>query len=372
MPLPALRFGSIAPVSAGAELELVAAHARRAEEAGFSALIIPDAATLPRGTSSSAPLRVGGPFEPLTLLSSLVTLTERVGLVPTVATSSNEPFHVARRLASLDHMSGGRAGWNVDTRGVPRHGVGFARDGCDESSEGEQRADEFLRVVRGLWDSYADDAIVGDKPSGVYLRAGGRRPLDHAGTHFRVAGPLNVSRPPQGHPVVFQAAASSAEITLAGRHADVVLTTARSIDDARHHRARLDAALVAADRAPGAVQIWPRLTPVVVSTEDEARQRRDELHDLVGDGPLHPGELSDAGGMFIVGTPTQVAAQLAEWFRAGAADGFTVQFPHRPDDVLPFLDEALPILARGGVFAPPGGATLRDHLGLPRPVRSAA
>lgn len=375
MPLPTLRFAStvVAPPHAPLELAAVAAHARRVEEAGFTALIVPDVATVPSAPPSFVPPAATSSFEPLTLLAALATRTERLGLVATVTTSLNEPFHVARRLASLDHMSGGRAGWNVDTNVVPRGAGGFSRNDHDEPAPAgrggrEGRADEFLRVVRGLWDSYADDAIVAEKRSGLYFRPSGRRPLDHAGAHFRVAGPLNVSRPPQGHPVIFQAAARATEIEFAGRHADVVLGTVRSIGGARDARARLDAALVAANRAPGSVQVWPGLVPVVTSTEHEATTQRD---DLLDNGPMHPGP-GDTDAPVVVGTPEQVAALIIEWFHAGAADGFVVPTPILGAGTDPFLDEVLPILARAGVFAAPEGATLRDHLGLSRPARSVA
>ncbi|MFB9275611.1 NtaA/DmoA family FMN-dependent monooxygenase [Cohnella cellulosilytica] len=385
-PLRTLRFSSIALPPGGhfaawrhpsaqrdAELNLatLAAYARRIEDAGFTALFVADDAAM-RGEQFDSPNRStqANSFEPLTLLSALAALTGRIGLVATAATSFNEPFHVARRLASLDHISGGRAGWNVDTSVVPRRAGGFLRDEHDAHEDRYERAEEFVRIVRELWDSYADDAIVADKSSGLYFRPGGRRALDHVGKHFRVAGPLNVSRSPQGYPVVFQAAASAAEIALAGRQADVVLTAARSIDDARAFRARLDEALVAAGRAPGSVQVWPRLIPIVASTEDEAARRRDELQHLLRDDTQRPVAPDDAGGLFVAGTPEQVAGRIGEWYEAGAADGFAVRFPLIPADADPFLDEVLPILARRGVFAPPEGATLRDSLGLSRPERS--
>ncbi len=301
-------------------LAAVAAYARRLEQAGFSALFVADDTAVWAGS-----------FEPLTLLSALTTLTERIGLVATVTTGFNEPFHVARRLASLDHLSGGRAGWNVDMSVVPWDIGGFVRDGQEERY---RLAEEFLAVVRGLWDSYADNAIIADKRSGLYFRPGGRRALGHVGTHFRVAGPLNLSRPPQGHPVVFQSVASTTELAFAGRHADVVVAAAGSIDDACACRVRLDEACAAAGRTPGSVRVWQVLSPI--------------------------------------GTPGQIADRIAEWHEAGAADGFAVRFPLIPGGADTFLDEVLPILARRGLFAPPEGVTLRDFLGLPRPERSVA
>ena len=330
---------------AALDLPTLTAHARRLEEAGFSALFVADiAAARAEQRDSSSRTTQASEFEPLTLLSALAVLTDRIGLVATTTTSFNEPFHVARRLASLDHISGGRAGWNVDTSVVPRQTGGFARGGHELHEERYERAEEFVRIVRGLWDSYADDAIVADKRSGLYFRPGGRRALDHAGKHFRVAGPLNVARSPQGHPVVFQATADATEIAVASRHADVVLSAARSLDEARAYRASLDDALVAAGRAPGSVQVWAGLGSVP----------------------------SDTGGLFVDGAPEQVADRIAEWYGAGASDGFIVRFPRIPADADPFLDEVLPLLARRGVFAPPEGATLRDFLGLSRPERTVA
>lgn len=330
-----LRFGAIVPVATGLDLAAVAAYARRLEEAGFSALIVGDGALADDGVS----------FEPLTLVSALATLTDRIGLVPSVSTDFNEPFHVARRLATLDHLSGGRAGWNVVTDAVPRPVGGFVRAEHDAHAD---RADEFLRVVRGLWDSYADDALVADKRSGLYFRPGGRRPLDHAGRHFQVAGPLNVSRSPQGHPVVFHQVASTAEIDFAARYADVLVVADRSIEASRRTRARLDDALAAAGRDPASVQVWPQITPVVVSTEREATERH-----------------ATAGPPIVAGTPEQVAGRIDEWHRSGSVDGFAVNVPDGAD---PFLDEVLPLLRS---HRPAGGATLRDCLGLARPERSA-
>ncbi|GAA0964836.1 LLM class flavin-dependent oxidoreductase [Acrocarpospora macrocephala] len=370
--LAAWRHPSAQP-DAELNLAAVAAYARRIEEAGFSALFVADdAAVRDEHLDSLSRTTQANSFEPLTLLSALATRTDRIGLVATATTSFNEPFHVARRLASLDHISGGRAGWNVDTSVVPREAGGFVRDEHDVHEERYERAEEFLQIVRELWDSYADDAIVADKRTGLYFTPRGRRPLNHVGKHFRVAGPLNVSRPTQGHPVVFHAAATPTEIAFAGRQADVVLTAARSIDDAHAYRARLDDALVAVGRASGSVQVWPGLSPIVASTEGEATTRRDELRDLLRDATPRPVVPDGTGGLFVVGTPEQVADRIAEWHEAGAADGFTVRFPLIPADADPFLDEVLPILARRGLFAPPEGATLRDFLGLSRPERSVA
>ncbi|WP_054678516.1 LLM class flavin-dependent oxidoreductase [Microbacterium sp. No. 7] len=346
-------------------LAAIAAYARRLEDAGFSALILGD-----DGFATSD--RFGPParttqavsFEPLTLASALAALTERIGLVPTT-TDVNEPFHVARRLATLDHISGGRAGWNINANAVWKAPGGFARGAHAAHPDSDELADEFLAVVRGLWDSYADDALVADKSSGLYFRPGGRRPLDHAGTHFQVAGPLNLSRSPQGHPVIFHTIGNPAARAFADRSADVVLTEDRSIDAALATRARLADSLRAARTGPMNVQMWPRITPVVASTEAEATTLRDELRA----SPL--GDAADASAAFLIGTPEQVADRISAWHQAGAADGFAVSLPSSPADADPFLNEVLPLLARRGRFAPTEGATLRDVLGLSRPERNA-
>lgn len=357
---PTLRFASIGVPAGGhsaarrhagssppAALDLAATYVRRAADAGIAAVLLATDPTArdepPAAPAASASART---FESLTLLSALAVLTDRIGLVATT-TGFDEPYHVARRLASLDHISAGRAGWCLDTRDVSRRAGGFLGERGDAPASRVERAEEFARVVRGLWDSYDEDAIVADKRSGRYFRPGGRRPLDHVGRHFRVAGPLNVARPPQGHPVVFLAAADPAELDLAARQADVVLVDAHSIDDARARRVALDRAAAAAGRPPGSVQLWPCISPVIGAD----------------------GRVADVP---VGGTPEQVADRLADWFRSGAADGFAVGFPELPVDAERFFDEVLPILARQGVFVPSKGTTLRDVLGLARPERSVA
>ncbi len=351
-----LRFASIVlqPSDPPSDFAALAVYARRIENAGFTTLLVAD------GTASA------GAYEPLTLLSALAALTDRIGLVATVTTDFNEPFHVARRLASLDHISGGRAGWSVDVGAVPWQAGGFFRGEDDVKGSPNGRAEEFLLTVKHLWDSYADDAIVADKRSGLYFHPGGRRPLDHVGAHFRVAGPLNLSRPPQGHPVIFHRASTPADFAFAGKHADVVLTGVRTIEDALAYRSRLDEALIDVGRVPGSVSVWPTLTPIVAATEAEAKERQERLRGL------RPSRKDDTGELFIVGTVAQASEWIAEWFVAGAADGFAVRFPPIPGEVDPFLDGVLPRLARRGLFTPPTGGTLRDFLGLSYPERSVS
>lgn len=370
-----LHLGAVAPLSGGhsispghptADLDLTAAtaHARRLEEAGFAALLLDDASLGNEPIGSLAVNTVPDPFEPLTLAAALAMTTERIGLVPQIATEASEPFHVARRLATLDHLSEGRAGWRVyaGPSALPLGGLaGINRDG---EARRDERTEEFLTILRGLWDSYADDAIIADKRSGLYVRPDGRQTLHHEGRYFHVTGPLNVSRSPQGHPVAFHTAAHPHDLDVASRHADVVLTTDRSIEDARTTRTRLDTALDAAGRSASAVQTWLWITPLVFSTENETNEHRDAL-------TAAPSQRR-GGTQLVAGTPEQVAAHLTAWHRSGVVDGFAVNLPWGSANLGPFLDQVLPILQQNGSFPPPQGPTLRHALGLPRPQRSIA
>ncbi|WP_214105334.1 LLM class flavin-dependent oxidoreductase [Acrocarpospora catenulata] len=353
-------------LDAALDVHVIAGHVRRVERAGFSALIVTD------DVATSAEQPDTPVLEPLTLLSALAMLTDKIGLVATVTTEANEPFHVARRLASLDHVSDGRAGWNVDTRCSHREAGGFARDVGGARGDRHERADEFLSVARGLWDSYADDALVADKRSGTYFRPARRRSLDHRGTYYDVAGPLNLSRSPQAYPVLFVTADDEDSIAFAARQADVVLTDARSIDDVLILRTRLDHSHDAAERTQEPVQIWPGVTPVVAPSQEEAVSRREELQAALRGRSQSTSLREHPTGLIIAGTPRQVADRITEWHEAGAADGFAVRFLQTPTDADLFLDGVLPILAQRGVFVPPEGGTLREQLGLPRPNRSAA
>lgn len=344
-----LRFASFLPLPDTSDaLADIVAYARRIEQAGFTALFIGDDASL-------------GSFEPLTLAAALAMFTDRIGLVPTAATDFNEPFHVARRLASIDHMSGGRVGWQVDTHAVPREAGGFFPRRGDDHDDRLAQAEEFLSIARGLWDSYADDAIVVDRRSGMYFRPSGRRPINHVGSHFRVAGPLNLARSPQGHPVIFHAPVNQDEIAFAARNADVVLAPVLSIEAAETYRAGLDRAVIATRRVRGSAQFWPQLNPIIVSTEHEIGKRREQLKAR--------SEATD-GNTFFIGTPDQLADHIAQWAAGGLADGVTFDFPMGLADANAFLDEALPVLR--DLIAQPDGTSLRDGLGLSRPERSAA
>jgi FMN-dependent oxidoreductase (nitrilotriacetate monooxygenase family) len=360
-------------------------------------------------------------FEPLTLLSALSAVTENIGLVATATTSYNEPYTLARKLASLDHISGGRAGWNVVTSVVPLEAANFGRDVHYDHAERYARAAEFVDIVQGLWDSYADDAVIRDKESGIYFRQDGRRKLDHRGEHFRVDGPLNIARPPQGYPVIFQAGASETGRAFAAKYGEVIFTAPTSIEVAIDYRTKLDAALVELGRDPGDVRVWPLLSPIVADTDDAAQEILDRLNFLVHDDVLRrlvqdnfgDEDFSDldldaplpdfsndtnrsqsrrigilevarregltlrqlairfASGNAVVGSATTIADRIETWFASGAIDGFNVAFPYLPEQADRFVDEVLPLLEERGLFVPAEGSTLRARLGLPRPERSA-
>lgn len=356
-------------------------------------------------------------FEPLTLLAALSTVTERIGLVATATTTYNEPYHVARRFASLDHLSAGRAGWNIVTSVVPLEAGNFGRDTHLDHTLRYRRADEFVDVVRALWDSFADGAVVRDKAAGSYYDPAGLRTPHHEGEHFRVRGPLNISRPPQGHPVLFQAGSSQTGRDFAARHGEVVFTAQTSLAGAQGFYRDVKARAAAHGRGPDDVLVWPVLAPYVASSEAAARARLEELQDLIHDdvarrlvqdnigdldlsgvpldGPLPAIGVTNrsrsrqqlmldlarrenltirqlalrfAAVSSVVGTPESVADHLETWFRGRAADGFNVSFPYLPGSAEDFVDQVIPELRRRGLVRHEyEETTLRGHLGLRRP-----
>ncbi|MEK7887299.1 LLM class flavin-dependent oxidoreductase [Burkholderia contaminans] len=363
-------------------------------------------------------------FEPLTLLSALAAVTERIGLVGTASTSFNEPFHIARKFASLDHISGGRAGWNLVTSSSAHEARNFNRDAHFDHAERYARAEEFADVVRGLWDSWDDDAFVRDRASGRFFDPRKRHVLDHRGRFFQVRGPLNVARPPQGHPVVVQAGSSPAGTRLAARTAEVIFTAQQTLDDAVAFYADVKGQLAAFGRDPDTLKIMPGVFPVVGRTESEAKEKFDALQSLIDpavglalvsgltggfdlsayplDGPIPPLPETNAsksrqaltielarrenltirelylriagarGHWQLVGTPEQIVDQLEERFVHYGADGYNVMAPTLPGGLDDFIALVLPELRRRGLFRHDyAGRTLREHLGLRRPVRHA-
>jgi FMN-dependent oxidoreductase (nitrilotriacetate monooxygenase family) len=397
------------------DIEWYADHARTAEAAKFDFVFIVDS---PYITPDSAPHFLNR-LEPLTLLSALAFATERIGLVGTLTTSYNEPFNVARQFASLDLISGGRAGWNVVTTGLEGAAGNYGREEHFAHDVRYRRAREHLAVVRGLWDSYEDDAFPRDKTTGVFLDKRKQHPLNHRGEFFAVAGPLNISRSRQGQPVIFQAGGSEDGRDLAASTADAIFTGHETFDEARSFYADVKRRTVAAGRRADDLFVLPGIAPILASTDAEARaieadcaNRVDLAKALVQlgrpfnyyDFSIHPldapfPDLGDRGsngyrshaerikrtardeGLTLrqtalrfatrrspfVGSPATVAGELERWWREGAADGFIVGVGG-PTDLDEFSATVVPLLRERGIFRSDyDHSTLRGHLGLPVP-----
>lgn len=359
-------------------------------------------------------------LEPTVVLSAVAAVTSHVGLVATASTTYNEPYNLARRFASLDLVSRGRAGWNVVTTADAAAGRNFGFPGASEHGARYARAREFTDLVHALWDSWEDDALVGDKASGRFVDTSKVHRVDHRGSHYTVAGPLTVPRSPQGRPVTLQAGGSEDGRELAAATADAVFSLAQTVEDGAAYARDLRARAARYGRGPEALVILPGLATVIGSTEAEARRRQGNLWDLVpldyslarlaGTLRIDPARLDldkplpdplplppDAnhtmflgtlalarrdrltvrqllralgggvGHRIIVGTPEVIADDIEAWFRAGAADGFNLMPDVLPEGLETFVDAVVPILQRRGLFRHDyAGATLRDHLGLAR------
>jgi FMN-dependent oxidoreductase (nitrilotriacetate monooxygenase family) len=382
---------------------------RNAERACLDAVFFADSLALTGGVPS---------LEPLTLLSALAASTERIGLIGTATTTYNEPYSVARQFASLDQISDGRAGWNLVTSDNAAEAANFGRDQHVAHAARYERAREFHQVVTGLWDSWDADAFINDKEGARLFDPARLHKLNHRGTHFGVAGPLNVARSPQGRPVVVQAGGSEAGRDLAAATAEVVFTAQPTLAKAQDFYRDIKRRVVAQGRAPASLKIMPGLFAVVGRTQAEAEEKFARLQALIEpraglallgrmignfdlsayplDGPLpelpqtQDGQrsrqqlLTDlaqggnltirqlyeriAGGrghFTVVGTAEAVADQMQAWFEQGAADGFNFMAPSLPGGLDDFLTLVVPELQRRGLFRSAyQGSTLREHLGL--------
>ncbi|EPF68900.1 LLM class flavin-dependent oxidoreductase [Pseudomonas syringae] len=409
------------PADAGLDFKHYRHVARVAEAAKFDALFVADSVAAATGDIASRMAR-SDHFEPLTLLSALSAVTEHIGLIATATTTYNEPYHVARKFASLDHLSGGRAGWNLVTSDAAAEAQNFGRAEHVGHAERYSRAREFHQVVTGLWDSWADDAFTRDKASGEYYDPGRLHVLNHQGEHFSVKGPLNVARSPQGQPVVVQAGSSEVGRDLAAQTAEVVFTAQTSLASAQAFYADLKDRLSAYGRAVDSLKIMPGVFIVVAETEALAKAKFESFQELVEprvgvallgrmlgnfdlsgyplDGPLPELPLTDSGqrsrqkllteladqenltlaqlgrriaggrGHYsLIGTPEQIADELQRWFEQGAADGFNVLVPHLPGGLEDVARLLVPELQRRGLFRTEyEGTTLRENLGLQRPA----
>jgi FMN-dependent oxidoreductase (nitrilotriacetate monooxygenase family) len=357
-------------------------------------------------------------FEPFTLLSALASNTQHIGLVATASTSFEQPYHVARRFASLDHISGGRAGWNIVTTSNPDAALNFGLEEHLEHGERYRRAREFYDVVTGLWDSWADDAFVRDVKSGIYFDTDKLHVLNHKGRHYSVRGPLNIARPVQGWPVIVQAGASDAGRQLAAETAEVVFTAMPRLEDGQRFYADVKGRMEKLGRSRDHLKILPGVFVVLGESEAEAREKRQSLdslvhydsgisslsialgHDASVFDPNQPlpeipesnasksgrervialakrekltvrqlaQRLGGYSGLAMVGTPASVADQMEEWLTSEGSDGFNVMFPYLPGGLDDFVNKVVPELQRRGIFRREyEGSTLRDNLGLPRP-----
>jgi len=358
-------------------------------------------------------------FEPFTLLSALSQVTERIGLVATGSTTFDAPYHIARRFASLDHLSGGRAGWNVVTTSNPDAALNFGLEEHVEHDERYRRAREFYDVVTGLWDSWADNAFIRDVEHGIFFDPTKMHVLDHKGKYLSVRGPLNIARPVQGWPVIVQAGASEAGRQLAAETAEAVFTAQSNLAAGRQFYADVKGRMKELGRSPGHMKILPACFVVVGDTVEEARAKRAKLDSLVDyanaiaslsialghdaskfdpDGPLPDNipesnasqsgrqraidlaraenltvrqlaqRLGGYAGLAMVGTPKTIADEMEEWLFTEGSDGFTVMFPYLPGALDDFVAHVVPELQGRGLFRRDyEGTTLREHLGLPRP-----
>ena len=358
-------------------------------------------------------------FDPLTLLPALAMATRHLGLIATASSTFEPAYTIARRFASLDHISEGRAGWNLVTTSNPDAALNFGMDDQMPHAERYARAREFFDVVTGLWDSWADDAFVRDVENGIYFDPARLHVLDHKGKYLKVRGPLNIARPVQGWPVIVQAGASDAGRQLAAETAEMVFAAGGPITDARAFYADVKGRAAKVGRNPDHIKILPGAFVVVGDSLDEAKEKRARLDSLVNydssiaavsmalgvdarkfdpDKPLPDdipeteasksgrdrvielgrrenltvrqiaGRLGGYGGLGMLGTPAMIADQMEEWLATEACDGFNVMFPYLPGGLDDFVDKVVPELQRRGLFRTEyEGTTLRENLGLPRP-----
>jgi FMN-dependent oxidoreductase (nitrilotriacetate monooxygenase family) len=397
--------------------------AETAERGLFDALLLPDIPQQNAGIAT-APTQS---LEPTLLCAALAVTTERVGFVPTLSTSFNRPYNLARRVLSLDHASNGRVGWNVVTTAAPGAAANFGQEVLAREDR-YRRAAEFVHLANRLWDGWEDGALVGDQESGEFADPAKIHPAAHHGEFFAVEGPLNVPRSPQGRPVIVQAGASDPGIRFAATAAEVVYGAQLSLPGAVEFGRDIRAMAAAHSRDPGQIRFLPALVPVVAPTEQEAEERWEQLQSRLPPGPtvaarleaalwLPPGILGgdvdsplapeiftrslalhegfpraaarfaaetgysarefarhiSGGHRLVIGSAQQVADHIEEWWRAGAVDGFTIAPPALAHDLQSFVDLVVPELQRRGIYRDRyPGRTLRANLGLPVPANTFA
>ena len=357
-------------------------------------------------------------FEPMTLLPALAMVTEHLGLVATGSTTYEQPYHVARRFSSLDHISGGRAGWNIVTTSNPDASKNFGLEDHLEHSERYRRAREFYEVVTGLWDSWEEDAFIRDVDEGIFFDPDKMHVLDHDGEFLKCRGPLNIARPVQGWPVIVQAGSSDSGRQLAAETAEAVFTSHRTLKLGQEFYSDVKTRMQAAGRDPENMRILPACMVIVGDSLEEAREKRAVLDSKVHldsaiaslsiavgsgaskfdlDGPLPElpesnqsksgrdrviqmaetagltvrqlaQRLGGYSGLCIMGTPEMIADEMEEWLETRGSDGFTIMFPYLPGGLDDFIDRVIPELQRRDLFRREyEGKTFRENMGLPRP-----
>jgi N-acetyl-S-(2-succino)cysteine monooxygenase len=414
-----------AQIDAGTNFRHYAKLAQTAERGKFDLMFLADALAVREGKLAALSRwpQYMVYFDPVTLLSAIAAVTEHIGLVATATTSYNEPYNIPRKFASLDHISGGRAGWNVVTSSNLSEAYNFGREAHFEHDERYDRAIEFTEIVCGLWDRWDDDTFVRDRATGRYFDPAKLHVLNHKGKHFSVRGPLNVARPPQGHPVIFQAGSSEVGRELAARTAEDVFTPQHALAGAQEFYRDLKGRMAKYGRPPETLKIMPGLNAIVARTAREADEKHRYLQSLIHpdvglellsnalggfdlseydiDGPLpdipdHWGVVTGQtslrnvvgwaaeegltirqlyerfagarGQRTLKGSPVEVAGDMERWFLGYGVDGFLVQPAYLPGGLDDFVDLVIPELQSRGLFRSDyGGATLRDNLGLERP-----
>lgn len=394
--------------------------AQTAEKGLFDLLFLADSLSVAKDSHPNILTR----FEPLTLLSYLASATSNIGLVSTASTTYEEPFNVARKFASLDHITSGRAGWNVVTTSLASTAVNFNKSEHLEHGLRYKRATEFVEVTKKLWDSWEDDTLVIDKETGQFIDESKFHEINHQGEFFSVKGPLNISRSPQGHPVIVQAGSSGDGQLLAAKHAEIVFTAQENKEDAVSFYHELKGHLATLNREKSSLSIMPGLFPIVGQTEKEAQEKYEALQELIipeiglavmgryfgnvdfSNIPLDtpfadislPNNVDSIqskydlivkratnenltlrqtyqwvagsrGHHIAIGTPTQIADKIEDWVNGNAADGFNIMPALLPDSLTDFVDLVVPELQSKGIFRTKYESnTLRGNLGLDKPV----
>lgn len=406
------------PADGAEDFQFFKKVAQMAEKGKMDMLFLSDGLTFHSLSHPAEQVRL----EPLTLLSALSAVTEKIGLAATASTTYNEPFHIARKFASIDHLSNGRAGWNVVTSYYEEEAKNFHQQQHLAHELRYERAEEFVDVVKGLWNSWEPDALTRNKETGVYFDPDKLHTLHHQGKYYTVKGPLNSSRSPQGEPVIIQAGSSDPGVRLAAKTAEVIFTAQQTLEEAQQFYQKVKQKVREFDRDPEHVKILPGVTPIIGQTEEEAKEKYEQLQDLIvpeigldflsdylggidlsayslderlpNDIPETNGNKSRRqliidlarredltirqlykrvagarGHRIIFGTPEQIADQLEEWFHQQGADGFNLMFSALPDSLVEFVDDVVPILQARGLYKQDYSATtLRGHLGLTEPV----